>query len=147
MSARHSIALLSLSGTIVSDGWIAQLPLTPQKNILALDFDYDAKRVFWTDTTLRKIFSANLNGTNFETLLAHDPTRDVCRLCSSYGLAYDRTTQRLYYTDASAGEICSIYVNSATPYPVRVLGGLDNPRAIIIQDGNPKLVAKSDCLN
>ena len=142
VSARHSIVALSLSGV---EDWITQLPLPPQDNIIALDFDYDEKRVFWTDVALKKILSANMDGTNIETLLAHDSNRDVCRLCTPDGLVYDRTKQRLYYTDAAAGEICYIDVMSATR-PMRVLGGLDKPRAIVIKDGSPRL-SKLDCLN
>jgi hypothetical protein len=145
VSARHSIVALSLS----PGKWITQLPLPSQKNIIALDIDNYYEVVFWTDVDLRKIFSANLDGTDIKALLVHDPNRDACRLCVPDGLFYDTgdDKQRLYYTDAEAGEICYIHIivskqnvriNEEDPRPVLVLGGLDKPRAIVIDDGHPR---------
>jgi hypothetical protein len=153
VSARHSIVALSLS----PGKWITQLPLPSQKNIIALDIDNYYEVVFWTDVDLRKIFSANLDGTDIKALLVHDPNRDACRLCVPDGLFYDTgdDKQRLYYTDAEAGEICYIHIivskqnvriNEEDPRPVLVLGGLDKPRAIVIDDGHPRSTA-SNCLN
>jgi low density lipoprotein receptor-related protein 5/6 len=137
VSARHAIVALSLGG--VND-WIAQLPLPPQENVIALDFDYDKKIVFWTDTVALKIMSAKLDGTEIRTLLVHDSKRDVCRLGRPDGLAYDRVQERLFYTDEASGEICFIElaVLPGTGLPKRFLGGLDKPRAIVIKDGTDR---------
>ena len=129
VSARHSIMALSLSG---KSGWIARLPLPPQQNIIAIDYEYSSNTVFWTDVKSKEIFSANLDGTNKKRLLRHDPNRPVCRLCVPDGLVYDWKSRRLYYTDAEAGEICYIDLNSNKGKAGRVLAGLDKPRAIVI---------------
>ena len=132
MSARNSINALSLSG---SSDWIARLPLPPQENIIAIDYDYRAGKVFWTDVASKKIQSANLDGTDLRTLLSHDPTRSECRLCVPDGLAYDSVHRRLYYTDHDAGEICYFSAYSSLPHNLkvhRVVKGLDKPRAIVV---------------
>jgi integrin beta 2 len=103
-----------------------------------VEFDYDKKTVFWSDVATHTIMSAHLDGTNIKVLLIHNPHRDVCRLCSPEGLAYDKVEERLYYTDSAGGEICYIDVASGTqhpvPHPVRFLGSLDSPRAIVIKN-------------
>ena len=130
VSARLSIMALSLNG---ASHWIARLPLPPQKYVIAVDYDYDGRKVFWTDVVTKKIYSANLDGTNLEVLLSHNGYRDRCRLCDPDGLAYDWTTTRLYYTDSASGEICFIDVNNhGKKTPERLLTGLQKPRAIAI---------------
>jgi hypothetical protein len=132
VAARNSITALSLSGSNV---WIAKLPLPPQKNIIAIDYDYRRKKVFWTDVAAKKILSANLDGTDVQTLLSHDPTRSECRLCVPDGLAYDSISRRLYYTDHDAGEICYFSVDPSLSEKLKVrlvVKGLDKPRAIVV---------------
>jgi hypothetical protein len=135
VSVRHAIVALSLNG---AEDWITQLPL-PRGNIIALDLDKTGGTVFWTDASTMKIMCANLDGTARRPVLVHDPSRNVCRLCMPEGLVYDsyNKTERLYYTDAAAGEICFIDLASAND-PVRLLGGLDKPRAIAINQKSPR---------
>jgi hypothetical protein len=139
VAARNSITALSLSGSNV---WIAKLPLPPQKNIIAIDYDYRRKKVFWTDVAAKKILSANLDGTDVQTLLSHDPTRSECRLCVPDGLAYDSISRRLYYTDHDAGEICYFSVDPSLSEKLKVrlvVKGLDKPRAIVVHRNTLKL--------
>ncbi|XP_062518856.1 low-density lipoprotein receptor-related protein 4-like isoform X2 [Corticium candelabrum] len=119
-----------------SASWTARLPLPPQTNIIAIDYDYKGKRVFWTDVGAKNIQSANLDGSNMKTVLSHDRHRDVCRLCVPNGLVYDSTNDRLYYTDYRANEIC--YVTSDGEVH-RVVDGLDGPRSLVVRPNQNKL--------
>ncbi|XP_062518866.1 low-density lipoprotein receptor-related protein 4-like isoform X2 [Corticium candelabrum] len=119
-----------------SASWTARLPLPPQTNLVAIDYDYKGKRVFWTNVDAKNIQSANLDGSNVTTVLSHDRHRDVCRLCVPDGLVYDSTNDRLYYTDYRANEICYVTPDGEVH---RVVDGLDGPRSLIVRPDQNKL--------
>ncbi|XP_077999980.1 von Willebrand factor D and EGF domain-containing protein-like [Glandiceps talaboti] len=78
------------------------LNLTGYSYIMALDFDYQDRMVYWTDVDQRQISRCNLDGTDIEVIITVDV--DIFSL-GSYGLALDVVNRKVYWTDTGTGRI------------------------------------------
>lgn len=116
-----------------SSDWVATVPLPPQRKALAVEYDYRDELLFWTDVELpSRIQSARFDGSDLRTLVSHDPTRNVCQLCSPAGLAYDWVCRCLYWSDECTGEICYFCLNRPEEGNKQLVRGLEKPRGIAI---------------
>lgn len=116
-SDRHDIRVLSL------DGKSTNALLSELINVIAIDFDYQEKRIFWSTSSPKGIKSAKMDGTDIRTIVKL--TRS-----SPDGMAVDWVGRNLYFCEASAS---SIYVSKLNGFNLKVLvTGLSEPRGMAV---------------
>ena len=75
-------------------------PLTP----VALDYNFQDEKVYWTDVSLNTISRSFLNGSSQEIVVSS-------RIESPYGLAVDPFGQNIYWTDSAEDTIEAATLN------------------------------------
>lgn len=87
----HRLSLDTYSGD-------RKVPIMGVKDASALDFSMKDRRIYWTDTTLKQINRAFLNGSESERLISVD-------LGYPEGIAVDWIANNLYWSDAKRHKI------------------------------------------
>ena len=95
---------------------------------IALDFDPVEDRVYWSDVSHGRIFSAFSNSTSLKTLF-------YCNVQTPDGLAIDHVGRNIYWTDAGTNTI-EVGRLDGTSRRVLIKYGLDSPRAIALAERN-----------
>ncbi|XP_073514999.1 low-density lipoprotein receptor-related protein 4 isoform X1 [Phyllobates terribilis] len=100
------------------------LLLNNLENAIALDFHHQHELVFWSDVTLDRIMSANLNGSNVQEVVSTG-------LESPGGLAIDWIHDKLFWTDSGTSRI-EVSNLDGTHRRVILWNNLEKPRAIAL---------------
>ncbi|KAG9475852.1 hypothetical protein GDO78_003967 [Eleutherodactylus coqui] len=100
------------------------LLLNNLENAIALDFHHAHELVFWSDVTLDRIMSANLNGSNVQEVVSTG-------LESPGGLAIDWIHDKLFWTDSGTSRI-EVSNLDGTHRRVILWNNLEKPRAIAL---------------
>uniref|UniRef100_A0A8C1IXE5 Low density lipoprotein receptor-related protein 4 n=1 Tax=Cyprinus carpio TaxID=7962 RepID=A0A8C1IXE5_CYPCA len=87
-------------------------------------FHAPAGKVYWSDSTLKKISRANINGTEHEDIISTG-------LMTTDGLAVDSVGRKIYWTDTGTNRIEVANLNGSMR-KVLVWQNLDSPRAIAL---------------
>ncbi|XP_055372745.1 prolow-density lipoprotein receptor-related protein 1 [Condylostylus longicornis] len=107
---------------------------TFMKSVIALSYDYDNKRIFYSDIQLRSINWVYFNGTDHRIIIKNQSTVE--------GLAYDPVHRNLFWTSNNDASIRSFYMNNLTEnvnenskgiQQVLRLQVLDKPRGIAVE--------------
>lgn len=106
------------------DNTDVHLPLNDVYNAVAVDFDYDLWKLYYTDVTLDVIRKADLNGSSMEVIIDKD-------LESADGLALDWVAKNLYWTD-SRRKVIEVARADGSSRKQLVNLDLDEPRALAL---------------
>ncbi|XP_050968581.1 low-density lipoprotein receptor [Labeo rohita] len=118
-STRHEVRKMALGSRTYT------ALIRRQKNVVALDVDVRNERIFWSDVSLKKIYSAAAaDSTHHSTVIDSQISRPE-------GLAVDWIHGNIYWTD---GELRTVSVATAdgSKRKTLVAEGLQNPRAIVV---------------
>lgn len=96
-----------------------------QKNVVALDVDVHNNTIFWSDMSLKKIYSAAAADP------AHPSTVIDSRISRPEGLAVDWIHGNIYWTDGELRTV-SVATVDGSKRKTLVSEGLQNPRAIVV---------------
>uniref|UniRef100_UPI00358F15AE low-density lipoprotein receptor-related protein 4 isoform X2 n=1 Tax=Myxine glutinosa TaxID=7769 RepID=UPI00358F15AE len=119
---RTDIRLISLDVPYYAD---VLLPLnTTLKNANAISVDPKKGKVYWSDSALKKISRANLDGSDYEDVVKHG-------IQTADGLAVDALGQKIYWADAGTKRI-EVTNLDGNLRKVLIWRGLDSPRAIAL---------------
>uniref|UniRef100_A0A8C1P3S5 Low density lipoprotein receptor b n=1 Tax=Cyprinus carpio TaxID=7962 RepID=A0A8C1P3S5_CYPCA len=118
-STRHEVRKMALGSRTYT------ALIRRQKNVVALDVDVHNDTIFWSDLSLKKIYSAAAADP------AHHSTVIDSRISRPEGLAVDWVHGNIYWTD---GELRTVSVATADGSKRKTLvsEGLQNPRAIVV---------------
>uniref|UniRef100_A0A8C0BV83 LDL receptor related protein 4 n=1 Tax=Buteo japonicus TaxID=224669 RepID=A0A8C0BV83_9AVES len=94
------------------------------KNTIAIGVDAHEGKVYWSDSTLRKISRAALDGSQFEDII-------TTGLLTTDGLAVDAIGRKIYWTDTGTNRI-EVGNLDGSMRKVLVWQNLDSPRAIAL---------------
>ncbi|XP_027007977.2 low-density lipoprotein receptor-related protein 4 isoform X2 [Tachysurus fulvidraco] len=94
------------------------------KNTIAIGVDPREGKVYWSDSTLKKISRANMNGSGQEDVISTG-------LMTTDGLAVDSVGRKIYWTDTGTNRIEVANLNGSMR-KVLVWRNLDSPRAIAL---------------
>uniref|UniRef100_A0AAR2JUY7 Low-density lipoprotein receptor-related protein 4 n=1 Tax=Pygocentrus nattereri TaxID=42514 RepID=A0AAR2JUY7_PYGNA len=94
------------------------------KNTIAIGVDPKEGKVYWSDSTLKKISRANINGSGQEDIISSG-------LVTTDGLAVDSVGRKIYWTDTGTNRIEVANLNGSMR-KVLVWRNLDSPRAIAL---------------
>uniref|UniRef100_A0A672TRU4 Low-density lipoprotein receptor-related protein 4 n=1 Tax=Strigops habroptila TaxID=2489341 RepID=A0A672TRU4_STRHB len=94
------------------------------KNTIAIGVDPREGKVYWSDSTLRKISRAALDGSQFEDII-------TTGLLTTDGLAVDAVGRKIYWTDTGTNRI-EVGNLDGSMRKVLVWQNLDSPRAIAL---------------
>ncbi|KAA0723842.1 Low-density lipoprotein receptor-related protein 4 [Triplophysa tibetana] len=94
------------------------------KNTIAIGVDAVEGKVYWSDSTLKKISRSNVNGTQQEEIVSTG-------LLTTDGLAVDSVGRKIYWTDTGTNRIEVANLNGSMR-KVLVWQNLDSPRAIAL---------------
>ena len=116
-SDRYDIRVLSL------DGKSYVTLLSELINVVAVDFDYKEKRVFWSSNSPKGIKSAKMDGTDVRTIIKLPRS-------SPDGIAVDWVGRNLYFCEATEAVI---HVSKLNGYYLKTLinTGLKEPRGMV----------------
>ncbi|KAL4225514.1 Low-density lipoprotein receptor-related protein 4 [Mactra antiquata] len=120
-ASRESIRRISLDLPDMTDVY---LPLPDLHNIIAIDYDYNHSKLYYSDVQLDVIRRADLNGTNAETII------DL-RLNTTDGVAVDWIGDNLYWTDTGT-DVIEVARLSGQYRRILIKQDLDQPRAIAV---------------
>uniref|UniRef100_A0A673GQR4 Low density lipoprotein receptor-related protein 4 n=1 Tax=Sinocyclocheilus rhinocerous TaxID=307959 RepID=A0A673GQR4_9TELE len=119
---RTDIRMISLDIPYFAD---VVLPVSvSMKNTIAIGVDAVEGKVYWSDSTLKKISRANVNGTEYEDIISTG-------LVTTDGLAVDSVGRKIYWTDTGTNRIEVANLNGSMR-KVLVWQNLDSPRAIAL---------------
>uniref|UniRef100_A0A8C1TDN1 Low density lipoprotein receptor-related protein 4 n=1 Tax=Cyprinus carpio TaxID=7962 RepID=A0A8C1TDN1_CYPCA len=120
---RTDVRMISLDIPYFAD---VVLPVSvSMKNTIAIGVDAVEGKVYWSDSTLKKISRANINGTEHEDIISTG-------LMTTDGLAVDSVGRKIYWTDTGTNRIEVANLNGSMR-KVLVWQNLDSPRAIRIE--------------
>ncbi|XP_056113822.1 low-density lipoprotein receptor-related protein 4 isoform X1 [Rhinichthys klamathensis goyatoka] len=119
---RTDIRMISLDIPYFADVVLAVS--VSMKNTIAIGVDAVEGKVYWSDSTLKKISRANINGTEHEDLISTG-------LMTTDGLAVDSVGRKIYWTDTGTNRIEVANLNGSMR-KVLVWQNLDSPRAIAL---------------
>ncbi|XP_047465711.1 low-density lipoprotein receptor-related protein 2 [Mugil cephalus] len=121
---------------LTADGSQLSVVLQGLYNVVALDFDYYEKKLYWLDAGVGKIERMGLDGTGRETLVDNN-------IAGAEGLAVDWVGRKLYWVDAYYGSVHVMELDGR--YQKKLLTGaftdgndtytITRPRAVVV---NPK---------
>uniref|UniRef100_A0AAX7SHF4 Low-density lipoprotein receptor-related protein 4 n=1 Tax=Astatotilapia calliptera TaxID=8154 RepID=A0AAX7SHF4_ASTCA len=94
------------------------------KNTIAIGVDPKEGKVYWSDSTLKKISRANINGISHEDIISTG-------LMTTDGLAVDAVGRKIYWTDTGTNRI-EVANLDGSMRKVLVWQNLDSPRAIAL---------------
>ncbi|XP_028649665.2 low-density lipoprotein receptor-related protein 4 isoform X1 [Erpetoichthys calabaricus] len=94
------------------------------KNTIAIGVDPKEGKVYWSDSTLKKVSRANLNGTEYEDIITNG-------LLTTDGLAVDAVGRKIYWTDTGTNRI-EVANLDGSMRKVLIWQNLDSPRAIAL---------------
>lgn len=120
-ASRNSIRRIALDLPDMTDVY---LPLPDLQNVVAIDYDYADKKLYYTDVQLDVIRCANLNGSVMDTVISSG-------LKTTDGLAVDWIGKNLYWTDTGMDVIEVAAVNGRYRRTL-IREDLDQPRAIAV---------------
>uniref|UniRef100_A0A8C1IWU7 Low density lipoprotein receptor-related protein 4 n=1 Tax=Cyprinus carpio TaxID=7962 RepID=A0A8C1IWU7_CYPCA len=119
---RTDVRMISLDIPYFAD---VVLPVSvSMKNTIAIGVDAVEGKVYWSDSTLKKISRANINGTEHEDIISTG-------LMTTDGLAVDSVGRKIYWTDTGTNRIEVANLNGSMR-KVLVWQNLDSPRAIAL---------------
>ncbi|XP_043086827.1 low-density lipoprotein receptor [Puntigrus tetrazona] len=118
-STRHEVRKMAL-GSRTYTALIQQ-----QKNVAALDVDVHGDMIFWTDVSLKKIYSATAADP------AHHSTVIDSQISRPEGLAVDWVHGNIYWTDSELQTI-SVATTDGSKRKTLISEGLKHPRAITV---------------
>ncbi|KAI1884877.1 hypothetical protein AGOR_G00214390 [Albula goreensis] len=126
---REALLLVASRNMIVSDDIMAQPNVVQSivrdgRNIVAVDFDSATDRVYWSDTTQDKIWSAHKNGSDRTVVFDSGVT-------VTESLAVDWVGKNLYWTDYIL-ETIEVSRLDGTHRTVLVSENVTNPRALVL---------------
>ncbi|CAL8332388.1 unnamed protein product [Lota lota] len=98
------------------------------KNVVALDLDIPSDTVFWSDLSLKKIYSTKISTAGKASV--HHTVIDS-DLASPEGLAVDWVHGNIYWTDSEQQTI-SVATVDGSKRKTLISTGLDRPRAIVV---------------
>ncbi|XP_076436243.1 scavenger receptor cysteine-rich type 1 protein M160-like [Babylonia areolata] len=101
------------------------IPLLGHANPIAIDYDPEDTRIYWTDVAAREIRSSGLDGTNNETV------RRLSDRSTADGIAVDPLSRLIFYTDTGE-DIIAVLTIAGYSQKVVVRDDLDEPRAIVL---------------
>ncbi|XP_070561269.1 uncharacterized protein [Ptychodera flava] len=105
-----------------------KLPLGNVHNPVALDFDLEENKVYWTDVAQKTISRASFDGTEYDVILSVD-------IEVPDGLALDLLTRKLYWTDTGTNRIERANLDGSNRQVV-ISTNITEPRAIIVDNLN-----------
>ncbi|KAL0271000.1 UNVERIFIED_CONTAM: hypothetical protein PYX00_008246 [Menopon gallinae] len=107
-------------------------PLGNLTNVVGVDFDYDDKRLFFTQIRpwARIAWTSSRNPDN------NDIHNIISRGINPEGIAYDWTQKKIYWTDSSNN---SIYAMNMDGTDLVMIARVERPRAIVIDPCNGSL--------
>eukprot|EP00106_Octopus_bimaculoides_P021308 XP_014788750.1 PREDICTED: low-density lipoprotein receptor-related protein 4-like [Octopus bimaculoides] len=120
-ASRGSIRRISLDSNDYTDVYI---PLPDVHNAIALDFDIQDSKIYYTDVTLDVIRRASLNGSNMEEIVHKG-------LSTTDGLAVDWVARNVYWTDTGR-DVLEVARIDGSSRRVLISKDLDEPRAIAV---------------
>ncbi|XP_072320955.1 low-density lipoprotein receptor-related protein 4 isoform X2 [Eucyclogobius newberryi] len=94
------------------------------KNTIAIGVDPKEGKVYWSDSTLKKISRAHLNGSKHEEIISTG-------LMTTDGVAVDAVGRKIYWTDTGTNRI-EVANLDGSMRKVLVWQNLDSPRAIAL---------------
>ncbi|KAG9352113.1 hypothetical protein JZ751_020526 [Albula glossodonta] len=94
------------------------------KNTIAIGVDSKEGKAYWSDSTLKRISRAYINGTEYEEVISTG-------LMTTDGLAVDSVGRKIYWTDTGTNRIEVANLNG-TMRKVLIWQHLDSPRAIAL---------------
>ena len=109
------------------------LPIADIKKPRGLDYDFDEKFVYYSDSRRHLIERQNFEGTIREKVI------DI-RIRNCYGLAIDWIGKNLYWSDESLAQISVAKLSNTTQRKILVQRSSFYPKAIVL---NPR---KGDCI-
>ncbi|XP_070556143.1 low-density lipoprotein receptor-related protein 4-like [Ptychodera flava] len=107
------------------------LPLTDVSNPVGLDYDPVESKVYWTDTILKSINRASLDGSDREVIASTN-------VQVADGIAIDVEGRKLYWTDTGIDQITRADLDGSNRQPI-VFTDLQEPRAITLDNPNSRI--------
>ncbi|KAG8222032.1 hypothetical protein J437_LFUL003952 [Ladona fulva] len=100
------------------------IPVTGVKDASALDFDITDNRIYWTDTKLKAITRAFMNGSEVEKIIEFG-------LDSPEGMAVDWVAHNIYWADTGSKRIEVARLDGASRRAL-IWEALEEPRSIVL---------------
>lgn len=100
------------------------VPIRNLKNAIAVDYDTESEKIYWSDSVLDKIQRSNLDGSDVEDVISNG-------LDTTDGIAVDPIGRKLYWTDTGLDHI-EVANLDGSMRKVLVWQDLKNPRAIAV---------------
>lgn len=99
-TSKDSIRRISMDTDDMSD---VHLDIVNIENAVSIDFDFQTRRIFYSDVNVDKIFSADFDGGNLRVVVGHN-------LVNADGIAVDWVAKNLYFTDTGRNviEVCRL---------------------------------------
>uniref|UniRef100_A0A8C2IBE8 Low density lipoprotein receptor-related protein 2a n=1 Tax=Cyprinus carpio TaxID=7962 RepID=A0A8C2IBE8_CYPCA len=131
--SREALLLVASRNQIVSDDILAQPNIIRSlvrdgRNIVAVDFDSVTERIYWSDTTQDRIWSAHKNGTNRSVIFDSGVT-------VTESLAVDWVGRNLYWTDYIL-ETIEVSKLDGSHRTVLISENVTNPRGLVVDPRN-----------
>ncbi|KAI4873047.1 hypothetical protein NFI96_006125 [Prochilodus magdalenae] len=131
--SREAILLVASRNQIISDDIISQPNVVRSlvrdgRNIVAVDFDSVMDRVYWSDTTQDRIWSAHKNGSDRTVIFDSGVT-------VTESLAVDWVGRNLYWTDYIL-ETIEVAKLDGSHRTVLVSQNISNPRGLVLDPRN-----------
>uniref|UniRef100_A0A8B9LU25 Low-density lipoprotein receptor-related protein 2 n=1 Tax=Astyanax mexicanus TaxID=7994 RepID=A0A8B9LU25_ASTMX len=131
--SREAVLLVASRNQIISDDIAAQPNVVRSlvrdgRNIVAVDFDSVADRVYWSDTTQDRIWSAHKNGSDRTVIFDSGVT-------VTESLAVDWVGRNLYWTDYVL-ETVEVAKLDGSHRTVLVSQNVSNPRGLVLDPRN-----------
>uniref|UniRef100_UPI003D9CB815 low-density lipoprotein receptor-related protein 2a precursor n=1 Tax=Danio rerio TaxID=7955 RepID=UPI003D9CB815 len=131
--SREALLLVASRNQIISDDILAQPNairslVRDGRNIVAVDFDSVTERIYWSDTTQDRIWSAHKNGTDRTVIFDSGVT-------VTESLAVDWVGRNLYWTDYIL-ETIEVSKLDGSHRTVLISENVTNPRGLVVDPRN-----------
>ncbi|XP_028403016.1 uncharacterized protein LOC114525788 [Dendronephthya gigantea] len=104
----------------------SRLPINARR-IISLFYNAKDKYIYWSDSTLRKIYKAHLNGTNKQEIINGN-------VIVPGGMIVDPEARRLYWADTRIGTVFRSTLDGASV--VSFITGINKPRDLTLHQKN-----------